>query len=286
MSQQPHPPAAARPPPEGERSGRSSTSGTTSSTLTPAPPPPLRFDLDGDDLPSRPDMRKWHKASLEEHAFLQRRIKKLKQDEEAALRKLQETQERAQRIAEMRERNNARRSEHQKHRENVLQTQHREKSLVHMARIREQRALAASRTRVDLEKKERVLSIRKEHAIHELLVLSREEAQREQLRARKRAIKETEKRWKESRGQHEAEMRRQQYREELEQLMNERESTVKSSAKLIGEEAQLLLRLSQLKSRNATALSQLSVIVGTPREGLEEQEAGTSTPRLPEIAQR
>ena len=263
-------------------SGRSSRRSGATGSSTPVPPP-LRFELDGDDVPTKGDLRIWCKASHEERDYLERRVQRLKQEEAAALKKLRETEERSSTLENQKQAQTARRAEHERHRENVLRTQHRERTLVALARQRESRALVASKTLVQLEKKERVMSARRDHAVHELVVLSQQEARRERLRSQKTAIKEAQQRWRDERGQEMARKRKERYRNELEGLMNEREGHVNCSAKLVTEEAAMMLRLHAIKQKNASALSKLSSIIGTSSRCSDDGDGTNEDTKLPPL---
>lgn len=262
-----------------DSSDQSSSQGG-SSTLTPIPPPPpLQFDLDGDDVPSRADLKRWYKASEDEKYFLERRVRKLQQDEIKAIKKIIETEERAKRIEEQRRRNEEYRTEKQQLKEASLKAQAKEHEIVALNKSRDRGAISSARTRVELERKERVRSVRRERAIHQLLVNTETEMRLERLRQQRKAIKEASQEWKVPKSPR-AEERKLEVKKELEALRDERAKNVQDSARLVVQEAALLHKLCQLRQRNAAALSHLSTVVSTPCNSPRVDEDRTTLPEI------
>lgn len=223
--------------------------------------------------PSRSEARRLLKTSADDLVFLQNRIKKLEREEEVSLRRLRETQHRTEQISQERQRNAEKRSTAQAMQGALSKNQLREKSLMSLSRQRDRDAIASGKARVVLERKERVLAVKKQETLCESYVLAMKETDRERRHAQKEAIRAQQQRWRQERADLQRMAHGEKIRTETDQLLQQRGEYVTAASALVAKEAALLQHLAKLRNDNTTALSELSSLVGTPRACIVEGQA-------------
>jgi chromosome segregation ATPase len=199
--------------------------------------------------------------------FLQNRLAKLRAEEQRAKAEVDSIKEKTAEVQDSKARHEATMSTRRRMRDQVDYGKRREAALIALNKERQAKAVWAAKQRVMQDRRDSVLSMRKQKEINECRVHILREEERDHHVKQRESIRQLHEMAR-VRRERESEARRQAaqeaFREKVEQEQREREAKEQLAAQLIAQEAQLIHRLKRIHAEKQAALGSLAEAVTSP----------------------
>lgn len=205
--------------------------------------------------------RRLRQAAENDVLFLQNRLNKLKLEEQKAKAEIDKLRKKTDEVSANRERHNATSSQRRQLLDQVDYGKRKEAALIALNKERQAKAVWSSKQKIMLEKREAVLSMRKQKEINECRIHITKEEQRDRNTRQRESIRQLHDMAKERR-ERETESKREEVRElheaRIEAEQQERIRKEKLAAQLVAQEAQIIYRLKKLHQEKHMALRELA----------------------------
>lgn len=212
--------------------------------------------------------RRLRQAADSDVQFLENRLAKLKMEEQRARGEIDKLRKKTDEVKHSHDRYDESLSKRHELQDEVDYGRRKEAALIALNKERQAKAVWSSKQRVMLDRREAVLTMRKQKEINECRIHILKEESRDKNTRRRETIRQLHSMAKERR-ERESEQRREAvrdyYEQRIQQEETEREQKERLAAQLVAQEAQMIYRLKKLHQQKQSSLRELASVIESER---------------------